>query len=160
MTRYHCVRLLLNFRIIFCMSIAPKIPTYQWHWLEWPSSSNLYSVNNIHNTSLIFNLKVKVKVTHSCPTLCNPTDYRVHEILQARILEWVAFPFSRGSSWPRNQARVSCIAGRFFASWATKEAQFLTILAVAQISNINAFEAYILFKLHESYISREYSIGR
>ena len=36
-----------------------------------------------------------------------------------RILEWVAYPFSRGSSWPRNQAGVSCIAGRFFTSWAT-----------------------------------------
>ena len=41
---------------------------------------------------------------------------------QARILEWVAFPFSRGSSQPRNQTWVSCIAGRFFTSWATKEA--------------------------------------
>ena len=40
--------------------------------------------------------KVKVKVTQSCPTLCDPRDYTVHGILQARILEWVAFPFSRG----------------------------------------------------------------
>ena len=44
---------------------------------------------------------VKVKVAQSCPTLCDPMDYRVHRILQARILEWVAFPFSRGSSQPR-----------------------------------------------------------
>ena len=43
----------------------------------------------------------KVKVTQSCPTLCNPMDYTVRGILQARILEWVAFPFSRGSSQPR-----------------------------------------------------------
>ena len=42
--------------------------------------------------------KVKVKVTQSCPTLCDPIDYTVHGILQVRILEWVAFPFSRGSS--------------------------------------------------------------
>ena len=46
--------------------------------------------------------KVKVKVAQSCPTLCHPVDYRVHAILQARILEWVAYPFSRGSSQPRN----------------------------------------------------------
>ena len=46
--------------------------------------------------------KVKVKVTQSCPTLCNPMDYTVHGILQTRILEWVAFPFSRGSSQPRD----------------------------------------------------------
>ena len=44
---------------------------------------------------------VKVKVTQSCPTLCDPMDC-VHGILQARILEWVAFPFSRGSSQPRD----------------------------------------------------------
>ena len=44
----------------------------------------------------------------------------VHGILQARILEWVAFPFSRGSSQPREQTQVSHIAGRFFTSWATR----------------------------------------
>ena len=46
----------------------------------------------------------KVKVAQSCPTLCDPMDYVVHGILQARILEWVAFPFSRGSSQPRSSA--------------------------------------------------------
>ena len=44
---------------------------------------------------------------------------QLHGILQARILEWIAFPFSRGSSQPRDQTKVSCIAGRFFTSWAT-----------------------------------------
>ena len=48
---------------------------------------------------LVFNMKVAL----SCPTLCNPLDCTVQEILQARILEWVAFPFSRGSSQPRDQ---------------------------------------------------------
>ena len=57
-----------------------------------------------------------VKVAQSCPTLCNPIDYIVHGILQARILEWVAFPFSRGSSQPRDGTRVSHTAGRFFTS--------------------------------------------
>ena len=51
----------------------------------------------------------------------------VHEILQARILEWVAIPFSRGSSWPRFQTRVSCVAARFFTVWATREAPYLVI---------------------------------
>ena len=50
--------------------------------------------------------------------LCDPRDYTVHGILQAWILEWVAFPFSRGSSQPRDQSQVSCIAGRFFIDWA------------------------------------------
>ena len=62
-----------------------------------------------------------VKVTQSCPTLCNPTDYTVHGILQTRIVVWVAFPFSRGSSQPRDQAQVSRLAGGFFTSWATRE---------------------------------------
>ena len=54
--------------------------------------------NDLHNTEL----SCEVKVAQSCPTLCNPMDYIVHGILQTRILEWVAFPFSRGSSQPRN----------------------------------------------------------
>ena len=49
-----------------------------------------------------------------------PHDYTVHGLLQASILEWVAYPFSRGSSWPRNQNGVSCIAGRFFTNWAIR----------------------------------------
>ena len=59
---------------------------------------------------------VKVKVAQLCPTLCNPMDYTVHEILQARILEGVAFPFSRGSSQPRDGSQVSHTAGRLFTS--------------------------------------------
>ena len=62
-----------------------------------------------------------MKVAQSCPTLCDSVDYTVHGILQARILEWVAFPFSRGSSQPRDWTRIS---GRFFTSWATREAQY------------------------------------
>ena len=65
---------------------------------------------------------LKVKFTQSCLTLCNPMDYTVHGILQARILEWVAVPFSKGSSQPRDRTRVSHIADGFFASWATREA--------------------------------------
>ena len=59
------------------------------------------------------------------PTLCDAIDCNlpglsVHGILQARILEWVAVPFSRGSSRPRNRIRISCIVGRFFTSWITE----------------------------------------
>ena len=66
---------------------------------------------------------VKVKVAQLCPTLCSPMDYAVHEILQARILERVPFPFSRVSSQPRDWAQVSLIVGGFFTSWAIREAQ-------------------------------------
>ena len=65
--------------------------------------------------------EVKVKVTQSCPTLCDPMDYTVHGILQARMLQWVAFPFSRASSQPRDWTQDSCIAGGFFTSWASRE---------------------------------------
>ena len=73
--------------------------------------------------SLCKHVKVKVKVTQPSPTLCDPMDYTAHGILQARVLEWVAFPFSRGSSQSRDRIQVSCIAGGFFTSWATREAQ-------------------------------------
>ena len=67
-------------------------------------------------------------VTQSCPALCNPMDCSPpgssdHWILQARILEWVVMPSSRGSSQPRDWTQVSCMAGGFFTIWATREAQ-------------------------------------
>ena len=61
----------------------------------------------------------KVKVTQSCSTLCDPMDYTVYGILQAGILECIAFPFSRGSSQPRDQTLVSHIAGGFLTIRAT-----------------------------------------
>ena len=68
----------------------------------------------------------KWKFAQLCLTFCNPVDYSlpgssVLGILQARILEWVAVPFSRGSSQPRDQTHVSCIAGRFFTDWPSRE---------------------------------------
>ena len=64
------------------------------------------------------------EVAQSCPTLCDPMDCSppgssVHGIFQARILEWVAISFSRGSSRPRDWTRVSCIVGRCFTIWAS-----------------------------------------
>ena len=68
-----------------------------------------------------------VKVAQLSPTLCDPMDCSppgssVHGILQARVLEWVAMPFSRGSSQLRDRTQVSCIAGDFFTVWAAREA--------------------------------------
>ena len=70
---------------------------------------------------------LEVSVAHVCPTLCHPMDCgppgsSVHGILQERILEWVAFPFSRGSSWLRDFTWVPCIAGGVITIWATREA--------------------------------------
>ena len=64
-------------------------------------------------------------MSNSCdPMDCSLPGSSIHEILQARILEWIAISFSRGSSWPRNQTWVSSISGRFFTNWAMKEAPF------------------------------------
>ena len=63
----------------------------------------------------------KVKVIQLCTTLCDPMDYTIHGTFQARILEWVAFPFSRVSYQPRDQTQVSGIAGGFFTSWAARD---------------------------------------
>ena len=68
-------------------------------------------------------LCVKVKVAQSCPALCNRMVYLVHGILQARIPEWVAAPFSRGSSQPRDRTQVSHFAGGSFTSWVMRKAQ-------------------------------------
>ena len=70
-----------------------------------------------------------VLVAQLCLTLCDPTDCsppgsNVLGIFQARILEWVAIPFCRGSSWPRDQTQLSCIADRFLTVWATREALY------------------------------------
>ena len=66
--------------------------------------------------SLNGQIKVKVEVAQSCPALCDPMDCTAHGILQARILEWVAFPYSRGSSQPRDRTQASHTAGEFFTS--------------------------------------------
>ena len=85
-----------------------------------------------------------VKIAQLCPTLCNPMDYTVHGILWSRILEWVAFPFSRGSFQPRDWTQVSSIAGGFFTSWAIREALGCGswIIKKTECWRINAFECF------------------
>ena len=85
---------------------------------------NCRALSCVWGISLAFFIFIlKVKVAQLCPTFCDPVDYTVHGIFQATILEWVAFPFSRGSSQPRDWTQVSCIAGGFFTSWTTQKAQ-------------------------------------
>ena len=95
---------------IFCFCSVPTISVLYWAHLCMKCSLR----------------KWKKKVVQSCPTLCDPMDCSllgssIHGLLQTRILEWVAISFSRGSSWPRDQTPVSCIAGRHFNLWAIRE---------------------------------------
>ena len=72
----------------------------------------------LHCRQILYRLSYREapKVAQSCPTFCDTMGYTVHGILQARILEWVAFPFSGGSFQPRDQTQVSHIAGGFSTS--------------------------------------------
>ena len=77
---------------------------------------------------------------------CRQIFYQLSHQGSSRILEWVAYPFSRGFSQPRNGTGVSCIAGEFFTSWATKEApSILTTFIFKQIHKFSSFSIYILY---------------
>ena len=121
-----------------------------WHCGKSPGSESYTLMFKSHPRisseifrSYFFICEVKIKIANrivvweSCLTLCDPRDYSplgssVHGILQAGILEWVAMPFSRGSSWPRDQTQVSCTAGKFFTIWATREAQLIYMKCIRQ----------------------------
>ena len=92
-----------------------------WVWRSI-SPRSLTAVCLLVITSLLKFEKQKVLVTQSCPTLwdpldCSPAGSSVPGVVQARIPEWVAISFSRGSSWSRDQTQVSCISRRFFTIW-------------------------------------------
>ena len=104
--------------IIFCLWLSSrKMNACNWSkWANEKGSRGRYQKGQI----------VKMLVTQPRPTLCNPLDCSppgssVHGILQARILEWFAISFSRGSSQPRDRTQVSHIVGRFFTTWATRK---------------------------------------
>jgi len=105
-----------------------------WFWWSVACSSPSFVLLMVLFIFLdILNDSSKVLVAQSCPTLCDPMHCSppgssVHGFSQARILEWVAISFSRGSSWPRDQTWVPCTTGRFFTDWATREAQMITCL--------------------------------
>ena len=93
------------------------MPAQRCECNKYPCIIQLKMVKMVH--SVLCERKVKVLVDQSHPALCNAMDCSppgspVHGVLQARILEWVAISFSRGSSLPRDWTQVSCIAGRFF----------------------------------------------
>ena len=104
-------------------------------WVAIPSSTQGFNPGLLHCMQSFYQLSyqgspiIESEVAQSCLTLCDTMDCNlpgssVDGIFQARVLEWVAISFSRGSSRPRNWTRVSCNAGRPFTVWATKEAHY------------------------------------
>ena len=102
------------------------------HRTVWSSYNCIFNLCSITYHLSFYDNTVKVLGTQSVLTPCDPIDCSpwgssVHRTLRARIPEWVANPFSSGSSQPRDQTQVSCIAGRFFTVWATREALIITV---------------------------------
>ena len=120
--------------------------------------TSIYTDTHVHKHTCMRAHTYKHKYIHtylgaksfqSCPTLCNPMDYSlpdssVHEILQTRILEWIAMPSSRGSSWPRDQTHiyyVFCISGHVLSHWHHPGSQIYTP-ACTQIMHTKHKPAY------------------
>ena len=125
---------LLPHSLGFFLFLAPSLTLFAGSlsltWILYAGTPQSSILSNLFSTST-FSVRARacvcvcvcVCVSQSCPTLCDPMDCSpphssIQGILQARILEWVAIPFSKGSSQPRDRTRVSCIAGGFFTAWA------------------------------------------
>ena len=97
-------------------------------------------------------------MSDSCdPMDCSPPGSSVYGSLQAKILEWVAVPFSRGSSWPRGRTWVSRIAGRFFTIWATRE-DCVDQNKLWKILKAMGIPDYPTFTLRNLYVSQESTV--
>ena len=131
--------------------------------MVWYKRTHLYSKKLWISWSPIFHCEISDYIplwvsesSQLCLTLCYLMDYRVHGILQTKILERIAVPFSKGSSQSRDRTQVSYIAGRFFTSWTTKEAliyhyfspniKYLCVCTKPRLCSFYPF-SYLLFSL-------------
>ena len=95
-------------------------------------------------------------VAHLCWSLWEPhgpPGSSLHGILQARTLLWVVIPFSRESSWPRNQSQVSCIRGRFFTVWVTREVCVCLQVCICLLSPDLEWEGWMSFRIGLKHVS-------
>ena len=109
--------------VLWTMSFKPAFSLPSFTFIK-----KLFSFSSLSSIRVVSSayLKVKIEVAQLCLTLHSPMDCSLpgssaHEIFQARVLEWVAISFSRGSSWPRDQTWVSHIVGRCLTVWTIKE---------------------------------------
>ena len=115
-------------------SLHPKQKTFYWSIVHLQCCVSLrytakWFTYRYILFQIIFHYRLLSEVAQSCPTLCDPMDCSlpcssIHGIFQARVLEWVAIAFSRGSSRPRDRTPVSLIVGRRFTVWASREALY------------------------------------
>ena len=125
-------------RLQYCLWVTCHTWPFFWcaqalgvNWRKEQRTKTLWFLDKVTFIAKLF-IYFEVKVAQLCPSLLDPMDYSLQpplsmEILQARILEWVSIPFSRGSSWLTDQTWVSGIAGRF-TIWATRESGFTLTL--------------------------------
>ena len=113
-----------SFHPIYSLELSHQLRP--WLPVTWASNGPIHGILNYSEIYIYFSEYIFSSVQFSSSVVSDSLWphglYTVHGILQARILEWVAFPFSTGSSQPRGRTQVSCIAGGFFTRWATREA--------------------------------------
>ena len=122
--------------LVLRLSKKKKTDYYGFNFSHQITSEIEYIVIYLLNNYIFSSMKVLVAQSYT--TLWNAMDYSppgssLHGIFQARILEWVAIPFSRGSSQTRDQTQVSCGRGRFFTCCTTKEAQYNVLIYIMLI---------------------------
>ena len=126
------------------------------NWTGVSCTAGGFFTNWAIREALIVYVKVKGKseVDQSYPTLCDPVDCSlpgssVRGIFQARVLEWVAIAFSRGSSWPRDRTWVSCIVGRRFTVWANREVFQTQFRNAASYQQIKKTHTLIILQVYK-----------
>ena len=115
------INIILTYFVVSCTVTSPRKSKLMWYGKSFLLTLKIQGLNIVSNT--------KWKWKWSCSVMSDslqPMDYSlpgslVHGIFQARVLEWVAISFSRGSSQPKNRTWVSHVAGRRFTIWATRE---------------------------------------
>ena len=132
---------------LFGFSQSSFRKAHVWSLFHWSDVLRLIKASERKNCVCVC-VCVCVKVAQSCLTPCDPMDCSlpgssVPGILQARILEGIAILFSRGSSWPKNWTRVSCIAGRFFTVWTTSKAGTNYILSLFTGNSCPSHQAWL-----------------
>ena len=116
-------------------------------WISWITGGFFtnWATRETHTNAWKKKGKIEIKVAQSCPTLSDPLDCSlpgssVYGIFQAKVLEWVATSFSRGSSRPRDQTRVSHTVDRHFTKWATREVPIQWIFTEAKAKDMSSWQ--------------------